>query len=97
MECKAGKTKNGKKQSNNTGSDITIKQKCELPAVLIEVSGIAYIDGMRFACVRDEAGTILIYNTACHSIEKEIVFTRHGDFEGIALKEILLISCALMG
>ena len=74
-----------KKQQQNIGSDVTIKQKWELPAILIEVSGIAYIDGQRFACVQDEAGTIFIYNTATATIEKEIVFTGPGDFEGIAL------------
>ncbi|RYY43977.1 MAG: hypothetical protein EOO06_18900, partial [Chitinophagaceae bacterium] len=73
-----------KKGKNNT--DVSIKQRWDLPAVLVEVSGIAYIDAQRFACVQDEAGTIYIYNTATATIEKEIPFTGAGDFEGITLK-----------
>lgn len=82
----ANQEKNGNKsRQQNNASDVIIKQKWELPPVLIEISGLAWIDGQRFACVQDEAGTIYIYNTATASIEKEIPFTGAGDFEGIAL------------
>ena len=77
--------KTKKEQQNFPAADVTIQQKWELPSILVEVSGIAYIDARRFACVQDEAGTIFIYNTATASIEQQIVFTGPGDFEGIAL------------
>lgn len=64
---------------------ITIKQKWELPSSLREVSGIAYIDDRRFACIQDEAGTVYIYNTSTGKIEKEIPFTGVGDFEDLVL------------
>jgi len=73
-------------QAGKPAADVIIKQQWSLPPVLVEISGLAYIDKDRFACVQDEAGTIFIYNTATASIEKEIPFTGPGDFEGIALK-----------
>ncbi|RYY72235.1 MAG: hypothetical protein EOO13_00280 [Chitinophagaceae bacterium] len=79
------KKKAGKKGAD-VMSEVSVKQKWELPAVLIEVSGIAYLDAQRFACVQDEAGTIYIYNVSTAKIEKEIPFASPGDFEGISLK-----------
>ena len=64
---------------------IRIKAKWDLPLVLKEVSGIAYIDKDRFACIQDEAGTIYIYNVGVGKIEKQVQFTGAGDFEGICL------------
>ena len=78
------------KKNNDAGpavpSDVTIEEKWDLPAELLEVSGIAFMDQERFACVQDENGTIYIFNTRSNSIEKEIPFTGPGDFEGITLK-----------
>lgn len=81
------KNKKSEKFTNQTSAstDINIRQKWELPPILLEVSGIAWMDAQRFACVQDEAGTIFIYNTADRKIEKEIAFTGPGDFEGISL------------
>ena len=62
-----------------------VTQKWELPAVLKEISGIAYLDNDRFACIQDEKGTIYIYNTGNNIIEKEIPFAGDYDFEGIAV------------
>lgn len=73
------------KTVNHTGSDVVIQQKWELPASLLEVSGIAYMGRNRFACVQDELGIIYIYNTSSSAIEKEIPFSGPGDFEGITL------------
>jgi len=64
---------------------VTIIKKWDLPEILKEVSGIAYIDGNRFACVQDELGTIFIYNTQTASIEKEIPFAAAGDYEGLTV------------
>src|SRR5688572_26932105 len=66
-------------------SDVQVLQKWELPDVLREVSGIAYLTDDRFACVQDERGSIYIYNTATAKIEKEIPFADAGDYEGLAI------------
>mgnify|MGYP003578258852 CR=1 FL=1 len=66
---------------------VKVAQKWNMPAVLKEVSGIAYIDNERFACIQDEQGVIYIYNRTSGKIEKEIPFASPGDFEDIALVE----------
>lgn len=86
-----GKTKVGKK---NTGEDdipqasstaIVIAKKWDLPKALSEISGLAYMDDDRFACVQDEQGTVFIYNITTGRIEKEISFAGLGDYEGLTL------------
>src|SRR5688572_14876325 len=67
------------------GGVIKILKKWDLPDVLKEISGIAYIDAKNFACIQDEIGIIYIYNTETGKIEKEIPFAGPGDFEGITL------------
>ncbi len=64
---------------------VQILDKWDMPAILKEVSGIAYLGPNRFACVQDEAGTIFIYNTATSQIEKQVSFGSAGDYEGIAV------------
>ncbi|HEY0771406.1 MAG TPA: hypothetical protein VGD31_13835, partial [Sphingobacteriaceae bacterium] len=64
---------------------IRILQTWEMPAILKEISAIAYIDEHRFACIQDEAGKIFIYNTRKKGIEKEIEFGDGGDYEGLAI------------
>lgn len=66
---------------------ISITKKWDLPAELKEISGLAWIDNNRFACVQDEDGKIFIYNTAENKIEKQIPFGGPGDYEGVAVKE----------
>jgi len=66
-------------------SVVTIVKQWDLPQVLDEVSGIAYMDANRFACVQDEEGIIFIYNTETGKIEREIPFAGAGDYEGITL------------
>jgi uncharacterized protein YjiK len=78
-------TKTDRSDNAAWADDIKISQKWNMPAVLKEISGIAYMDGERFACVQDEQGIIYIFNTATGKIEKEIPFAGAGDFEDIAM------------
>lgn len=64
-----------------------ILKKWDLPQVLDEVSGIAWIGEDRIACVQDEDGIIFIYNLKTSRIEDEIKFGSGGDYEGIAIVE----------
>jgi len=66
-------------------NNLKVKEKWELPSILLEVSGIEYISPGRFACIQDELGTIFIYNTSNSTIEKEIKFAGPGDYEDLAL------------
>lgn len=79
------KDKKATKGRELPASDINILQRWDLPDELKEVSGIAYIDAQRFACVQDEEGKIFIFNTTTNKIEKEIPFAGAGDYEGIAV------------
>lgn len=81
-ESNQGKGGKGNKEDLSTTN---IAEKWELPAILKEVSGIAYLDEGRFACVQDEEGKIFIYNTSSGSIENEIPFGGPGDYEGLTL------------
>lgn len=73
-------------KGGSQASDLVVLEKWDLPDDLKEVSGIAYMDEQRFACVQDEKGTIFIYNRTSKKIEKEIQFAGIGDFEGLTLK-----------
>lgn len=65
--------------------DVEVLNTWELPDKLMEVSGIAWIDENRIACVQDEEGIIFVYNIASSTIEREIPFGENGDYESIAL------------
>jgi uncharacterized protein YjiK len=80
---KKKKDKNNNKETGN--ADVTIVNQWDLPAVLLEISGLSSIDDNRFACVQYEQGTIFIYNTGTKKIEKQIPFAGVGDYEGIAV------------
>lgn len=84
-EQKQDKGKKKKEKKEVVSTEVHIVEKWEMPEILKEVSGIAYLSPNRFACVQDEAGAIFIYNTATAKIEKEIPFASAGDYEGIAL------------
>ena len=56
-----------------------------LPALLSEISGITHLGGSRFACVQDEYGAIYIFDIAANKLEREILFSHNGDYEGIAV------------
>jgi len=60
-------------------------EQWDLPNILFEVSGIAWLDANRFAAVQDEVGTVYIYNRSTNKIEKEIPFAGPGDYEGLAV------------
>lgn len=64
-----------------------ILQKWDLPDILSEVSGIAWIGENRMVCVQDEDGIIFIYNLQTSQIEERINFGNGGDYEGIAVIE----------
>ena len=83
---KSKKGKDDKKKGGDELPDVAVLQKWELPSELKEVSGIAYMDEQRFACIQDEDGIIFIFNTASGKIEERIPFAGPGDYEGIALK-----------
>ena len=83
-------TENSNKEEKNKGqselsTEIKIIEKWDLPKELLEISGLAYVDDSRFACVQDEAGIIFIYNRITNQIEKEIQFASPGDYEGLTL------------
>ena len=73
-----------KKSGGPSDPGLKIIKTWNLPVVLAEISGIAVIDSVRFACVQDEVGSIFIYNTATSGIQEEIPFATAGDYEGIA-------------
>jgi len=80
------KNKSGKKgKADTTASEVTIVQKWDMPSILREISGIAYLGKNQFACIQDESGVIFIYNTATKKIDRQITFGATGDYEGIAL------------
>jgi DNA-binding beta-propeller fold protein YncE len=78
-----GMENNNRKEFTNVA--ITIIKKWNMPKDLIEVSGISYMDGQRFACIQDELGKIFIYNAASSSVEREISFGAAGDYEELAV------------
>ena len=81
------KGKKDKKESKEEAGSSVVKviEKWEMPNILREVSGIAYMDENRFACVQDESGVIFIFNTQTNQIELQVTFGASGDYEGIAL------------
>lgn len=79
-----GKRQKGRK-AENSSPEVKVINKWMLPAILEEVSGIAYLSKDRFACVQDETGTIFIYNTGTSKIEREVPFAGAGDYEGVTL------------
>jgi uncharacterized protein YjiK len=90
---KPGKKKNKgsleyniKEESTGTQANtIVVLKRWDLPEKLLEISGLAWLDTERFACVQDETGSVFLYNAKNGSIEKEIPFAGPGDYEGLAL------------
>ncbi len=58
-----------------------------LPDLLQEVSGIALLPSGEFACVQDEEGFIVIYDTTLQEINRTVKFGSKSDYEDIAVKE----------
>jgi uncharacterized protein YjiK len=57
----------------------------QLPAKLLEISGLSYIDENRLACVQDEKGNIYVFNLKTGEVERKIDFAGDGDYEGIEI------------
>lgn len=65
--------------------DYSITKIWEMPKKLNEISGIAWIDDGKLACVQDEDGIIFIYNLNENKVEETVNFAEAGDYEGIAV------------
>lgn len=65
--------------------DYTIIKTWKMPKELNEISGIAWIDDGKLACVQDEDGIIFMYNLNENKIEKTVNFAKSGDYEGITV------------
>ncbi|MEZ4828362.1 MAG: hypothetical protein R3C61_19035 [Bacteroidia bacterium] len=68
--------------------------KTKLPEVLVEVSGLSYIDEGKLCMIQDEEAKVFIFDIAADSVTEAITFGVSGDFEGIefAEKKIFTIS-----
>jgi uncharacterized protein YjiK len=62
-------------------------QSWKMPYILVEISGLGFVDDHRLACVQDEKGVIFIFNLKNGQVEKEIIFGDDGDYEGIEIIE----------
>lgn len=58
----------------------------EMPTLLNEVSGIAWVNDSTLACIQDEEGVIYNFNLNTGEISDDITFGKDGDYEAIALK-----------
>lgn len=59
----------------------------ELPPVLVEISGIAYLEEDKLACVQDELGLIFSYNIKSGNTDTLLRFSGNGDYEDIAISD----------
>lgn len=87
QEHDGGKKKHKHKNEQPASGMVSIAKQWDLPAELKEISGLAWLDENRFACVQDEDGTVFIYNTASNAIERRIPFAGNGDYEGLTVKD----------
>lgn len=72
-------------RASQSAAPVEIIEKWDLPDILEEVSGIAYMEDGKIACIQDEDGFIFIYDLESATLEREIEFAADGDYEGIAL------------
>ncbi|MGO4912072.1 SdiA-regulated domain-containing protein [Leeuwenhoekiella sp. W20_SRS_FM14] len=63
----------------------TIVKTWELPELLNEVSGLAWVNDSTLACIQDEDGYIYHYNLNSEEISYDVEFAENGDYEAIAL------------
>jgi uncharacterized protein YjiK len=67
------------------GYDLTSPNAvCTLPAVLREISALAYVDPATLVCIEDELGILYTYNPETSLITTQRTFSAEGDYEGIA-------------
>src|SRR5687768_623888 len=64
----------------NDVSEPEVVQQWDLPAELVEISGLVYLSPGKFLCVQDEEGAVFTYNTATSTIENKILFGGPGDY-----------------
>ncbi|HET8838095.1 MAG TPA: SdiA-regulated domain-containing protein [Flavobacteriaceae bacterium] len=82
-----GQCKNFPYNDENHPDDIEVISQWDLPQVLNEISGIAYLSENQIACVQDELGSVFIFDTNSKKIIKKIDFGEKGDYEGITIVE----------
>jgi len=70
---------------NISSNSYTINKTWELPKILNEISGIAWLSDGKIASVQDEDGIIFIYDLQKNKIVEEIEFAGSGDYEGITI------------
>lgn len=73
------------KRERSRPDDVEIVNTWKLPNKLMEISGIAFLEENRIACIQDEQGIIFIYNISSSEIEREISFGKTGDYEAITV------------
>lgn len=66
-------------------SQVKILQRWDLPAELVEISGIAFTGEAEVATVQDEEGKIYVYNLGTRKVTRQVPFGGPGDYEGIAV------------
>ena len=62
-----------------------IIDRWELPKVLKEVSGIAWLGSDQLLALQDEEGILFVYDLKMEEIVKRIPFGDDGDYEGLAV------------
>lgn len=69
---------------SDPGYDLSAPDKVYiLPPALLEISGIAVLDGSTIACVEDEHEAVYIYDISKNQITRQIFTGHKGDYEGI--------------
>jgi uncharacterized protein YjiK len=72
---------------NQNGKDYDLSSPdivFKLPDILLEISGITYIDQNTVGCIQDEDGILFMYNISNEKITNQKSFHKKGDYEGIA-------------
>ena len=79
------KKKKNEKDDDAALSAVKVLQRWELPAELVEISGIAFTGNDEVASVQDEEGKIFIYHLGSQKLTRQVPFAGPGDYEGIAV------------
>lgn len=82
---KKKKKKDKEEDEEVAASPVKILQRWDLPAELVEISGIAFTGNDEVATVQDEEGKIYIYHLGSGKLTRQIPFAAPGDYEGIAV------------
>ena len=57
----------------------------EFPKELREISGLEYYKNNIIAGIQDESGVLYLYNIQTKKLARKIKFSKHGDYEGVAI------------